>query len=112
MIGSDLPRTHPNKPAPTHTGQPIFPGPDIRQLTNLKCIYWELMAGRPGETGDVHNEGATLEDGRCGAGSLRHLTADGEPGQRAHGFLFIGLAHLEKVECPYNLSLGFLVCQE
>lgn len=68
--------------------------------------------GFGGETGNVQSEGATLEDGRCGAGSLRHLTADGEPGQRAHRFLFIGLAHLEKVECPYNLSLGFLVCQE
>lgn len=82
MTGSDFPSnpTPINLP-PTHTDQPIFPGPDRRRLTNLKCIYWGLMVGRPGEMGNVGREG-TLENGRYGGGSLRQLAANGHPGQR------------------------------
>lgn len=40
------------------------------------------MVGRPGEMGNIGNESVTLENGRCGGGSLRRLIADGKPGQR------------------------------
>lgn len=91
---------------PTHTGQAIVPGPDIRQLTNLKCIYWGLMVGRPAEMGNVGSEGVTLENGRCEGGSLRHLAADGQPGQRNSRVLVHWPSTSGEVEVSIQFEFG------
>lgn len=81
MIGSDLP----SSPTPINLPPATLTSPSFLAQTQAvdksQVHLLGLMVGRPGEMGNVGNEGMTLENGRCGGGSLRHLAADEDPGR-------------------------------